>query len=68
LHLKLENNEENVTINIKLKKGKRISGFEDVTAGAGAWDTENCLINPLFCCRCNCVSVISNFNIGELCL
>jgi hypothetical protein len=37
----LENNEENVAINIKLKEGKKNFWFGDITAGAGAWDTEN---------------------------
>ena len=66
----LENNEENVAINIKLKEGKKNFWFGDITAGAGAWDTEDRYIinpklfyyNPKFS-----VNVISNFNnIGEL--
>ena len=66
----LENNEENVAINIKLKEGKKNFWFGDVTAGAGAWDTEDrYLINPkLFYYNPKfSVNVISNFNnIGEL--
>ncbi|MFT5754932.1 MAG: hypothetical protein ACI924_002180 [Flavobacterium sp.] len=66
----LENNEENVAINIKLKEGKKNFWFGDITAGAGAWDTEErYLINPkLFYYNPKfSVNVISNFNnIGEL--
>ena len=66
----LENNEENVAINIKLKEGKKNFWFGDITAGAGAWDTEDrYLINPkLFYYNPKIsVNVISNFNnIGEL--
>jgi len=66
----LENNEENVAINIKLKEGKKNFWFGDITAGAGAWDTEDrYLINPkLFYYNPKfSVNVISNFNnIGEL--
>lgn len=66
----LENNEENVAINIKLKEGKKNFWFGDITAGAGAWDTEDrYLINPkLFYYNPKLsINVISNFNnIGEL--
>lgn len=66
----LENNEENVAINIKLKEGKKNFWFGDITAGAGAWDTQDrYLINPkLFYYNPKfSVNVISNFNnIGEL--
>lgn len=68
----LENNEENVAINIKLKEGKKNFWFGDVTAGAGvgAGGTEDrYLINPkLFYYNPKfSVNVISNFNnIGEL--
>jgi hypothetical protein len=66
----LENNEESVAINIKLKEGKKNFWFGDLTAGAGAWDTEDrYLINPkLFYYNPKfSVNVISNFNnIGEL--
>lgn len=66
----LENNEENVAINIKLKEGKKNFWFGDITAGAGAWETEDrYLVNPkLFYYNPKIsINVISNFNnIGEL--
>ncbi|MFC4738837.1 carboxypeptidase-like regulatory domain-containing protein [Flavobacterium ponti] len=66
----LENNEENVALNIKLKEGKKNFWFGDITAGAGAWDTEDrYLVNPkLFYYNPKIsINVISNFNnIGEL--
>ncbi|MFL9843042.1 carboxypeptidase regulatory-like domain-containing protein [Flavobacterium rhizosphaerae] len=42
----LENNEENVAMNIKLKDGKKNFWFGDVTAGAGAGDGERYIVNP----------------------
>lgn len=66
----LENNEENVAINIKLKEGKKNFWFGDVTAGGGIGDEEDRYIvnpklfyyNPKFS-----VNVIGNINnIGEL--
>lgn len=66
----LENNEENVAINIKLKEGKKNFWFGDLTAGAGAWDTEDrYLLNPkLFYYNPKIsINVIGNINnIGEL--
>ena len=66
----LENNEENVAINIKLKEGKKNFWFGDMTAGAGAWDTEDrYLVNPkLFYYNPKLsINVIGNLNnIGEL--
>lgn len=66
----LENNEENVAINIKLKEGKKNFWFGDITAGAGAWEKEDrYLVNPkLFYYNPKIsINVISNFNnIGEL--
>ncbi len=66
----LENNEENVAINIKLKQGKKNFWFGDMMAGFGVGDKEDRFIinpklfyyNPKFS-----VNVIANKNnIGEL--
>jgi hypothetical protein len=66
----LENNEENVAINIKLKQGKKNFWFGDMMAGFGIGDKEDRFIinpklfyyNPKFS-----VNVIANKNnIGEL--
>uniref|UniRef100_UPI00404A111F carboxypeptidase regulatory-like domain-containing protein n=1 Tax=Flavobacterium sp. TaxID=239 RepID=UPI00404A111F len=66
----LENNEENVAINIKLKEGKKNFWFGDVTAGGGFGDSsDRYLINPkLFYYNPKfSVNVIGNINnIGEL--
>lgn len=66
----LENNEENVAINIKLKEGKKNFWFGDMTAGAGAWDIENrYLLNPkvFYYNPKISINVIGNINnIGEL--
>ncbi len=66
----LENNEENVAINIKLKEGKKNFWFGDITAGAGVGETEDrYIVNPkLFYYNPKIsINVISNFNnIGEL--
>lgn len=66
----LENNEENVAINIKLKEGKKNFWFGDITAGAGVGHTEDrYIVNPkLFYYNPKLsINVISNFNnIGEL--
>ena len=66
----LENNEESIAINIKLKEGKKNFWFGDVTLGGGhGVDTDRYLINPkLFYYNPKfSVNVISNFNnIGEL--
>lgn len=66
----LENNEENVAMNIKLKEGKKNFWFGDVTAGIGVGHEESRYIvnpklfyyNPKFS-----INLITNFNnIGEL--
>jgi len=63
----LENNEENVAMNIKLKKGKKNFWFGDVTAGGGP--NERYLVNPklFYYNPTYSINVITNFNnIGEL--
>lgn len=66
----LENNEENVAINIKLKEGKKNFWFGDITAGGGFGETgDRYLVNPkLFYYNPKfSVNVIGNINnIGEL--
>ncbi len=66
----LENNEENVAINIKLKEGKKNFWFGDVTAGIGVGHKEDRhIINPkLFYYNPKySVNVVGNLNnIGEL--
>ncbi|ESU21107.1 hypothetical protein FEDK69T_26620 [Flavobacterium enshiense DK69] len=66
----LENNEENVALNIKLKEGKKNFWFGDMTAGIGVGHEEDRhIINPkLFYYNPKySVNVIGNFNnIGEL--
>ncbi len=63
----LENNEENVAMNIKLKKGKKNFWFGDVTASAGP--DERYLVNPklFYYNPTYSLNFITNFNnIGEL--
>ncbi|GAA4758841.1 MULTISPECIES: TonB-dependent receptor [Flavobacterium] len=66
----LENNEENVAINIKLKEGKKNFWFGDVTAGIGVGHKEDrYIINPkLFYYNPKySINVVGNLNnIGEL--
>ena len=71
----LENNEENVAMNIKLKDGKKNFWFGDMTAGGGTGENVNkakldrYILNPkLFYYNPKfSLNVISNFNnIGEL--
>lgn len=66
----LENNEDNVAINIKLKDGKKNFWFGDMMAGAGVADTENrSIINPklFYYSPKYSVNLIGNLNnIGEL--
>ena len=66
----LENNEENVAMNIKLKKGKKNFWFGDMTAGIGVGHTDKrFLVNPkLFYYNPKySINLITNFNnIGEL--
>ncbi|MBD3583190.1 carboxypeptidase-like regulatory domain-containing protein [Flavobacterium selenitireducens] len=66
----LENNEENIAMNIKLKDGKKNFWFGDLTAGTGIGHEENrFLVNPkLFYYNPKfSVNLIGNFNnIGEL--
>ena len=63
----LENNNEDIAINIKLKKGKNKFWFGDISAGVGP--DERYIINPkLFYYSPNTsINVISNFNnIGDV--
>ncbi|RBA28476.1 TonB-dependent receptor [Flavobacterium tibetense] len=63
----LENNEENIAINIKLKKGKDKFWFGDVLVGGGP--DERFVINPkiFYYSPKTTVNVIANFNnIGEV--
>nr|WP_294937111.1 carboxypeptidase regulatory-like domain-containing protein [uncultured Flavobacterium sp.] len=66
----LENNEENVAINIKLKEGKKNFWFGDLTAGIGVGHKEDRhIINPklFYYSPKYSVNVIGNLNnIGEL--
>ncbi len=68
----VENNQDNVAMNIKLKSGKKNFWFGDVNAGGGFDDTnkfDRYLINPkLFYYNPKySINIISNFNnIGEL--
>ena len=65
----VENNQDNVAMNIKLKSGKKNFWFGDVTAGGGINDTKRYMINPkLFYYNPKySVNLITNFNnIGEL--
>ncbi len=63
----LENNEENVAMNIKLKKGKKNFWFGDITAGGG--DDKRYIVNPklFYYSPKYSINLITNFNnIGEL--
>jgi hypothetical protein len=63
----LENNEENIALNIKLKKGKDKFWFGDILVGGGP--DERFVINPkiFYYSPKTTVNVISNFNnIGEV--
>ena len=66
----LENNEDNVAINIKLKEGKKNFWFGDMLAGAGVAKTENrSILNPklFYYSPKYSVNLIGNLNnIGEL--
>lgn len=66
----LENNEENVALNIKLKEGKKNFWFGDITAGVGVGHKEDRhIINPkLFYYNPKySINVVGNLNnIGEL--
>lgn len=66
----VENNQDNVAMNIKLKEGKKNFWFGDINAGIGVGhEDERYLINPkLFYYNPKySVNIISNFNtIGEL--
>jgi len=66
----LENNEENVAMNIKLKKGKKNFWFGDVNAGIGVGHSDSrYLINPklFYYSPEYSINLIGNFNnIGEL--
>jgi CarboxypepD_reg-like domain len=66
----VENNQDNLAMNIKLKEGKKNFWFGDMTAGIGVGhDEERYLINPkLFYYNPKySINIITNFNnIGEL--
>ena len=66
----LENNEENVAMNIKLKKGKKNFWFGDMTAGIGVGHEDSrYVINPklFYYSPEYSINLIGNFNnIGEL--
>ncbi len=66
----LENNEENVAINIKLKEGKKNFWFGDMTAGIGVGHKDDLhLLNPklFYYSPKYSINVIGNLNnIGEL--
>ena len=66
----LENNEENVAMNIKLKKGKKNFWFGDINAGIGVGhDDGRYVINPklFYYSPEYSINLIGNFNnIGEL--
>jgi len=66
----LENNEESVAMNIKLKKGKKNFWFGDATAGIGVGhEDERYIVNPklFYYSPEYSINLIGNFNnIGEL--
>jgi hypothetical protein len=65
----LENNDENVAMNIRLKEGKKNFWFGDITAGASIGEGERYIVNPkLFYYNPKySANVIANFNNnGEL--
>ena len=65
----VENNQDNVAMNIKLKSGKKNFWFGDISAAGGINDTNRYLVNPkLFYYSPNySINLITNFNnIGEL--
>ena len=66
----VENNDENVAMNIKLKSGKKNFWFGDITGGIGVGHTDSrYVINPklFYYSPKYSVNVITNFNnIGEL--
>ncbi len=68
----VENNQDNVAMNIKLKDGKKNFWFGDMTAGGGIDDkgkAERYIINPklFYYSPKYSINIISNFNnIGEL--
>ncbi len=67
----VENNQDNVAMNIKLKSGKKNFWFGDIAAAGGLNDTNRYLVNPkLFYYNPDySINLITNFNnIGELSL
>lgn len=66
----VENNQDNVAMNIKLKKGKKNFWFGDVSAGTGVGHKESrYIINPklFYYSPTYSINLLSNFNnIGEL--
>ncbi|TRW26395.1 carboxypeptidase regulatory-like domain-containing protein [Flavobacterium zepuense] len=65
----LENNEENVAMNIKLKEGKKNFMFGDVSAGASIGEGERYIVNPklFYYSPKYSINLIGNFNnTGEL--
>jgi hypothetical protein len=65
----VENNQDNVAMNIKLKSGKKNFWFGDIAAAGGLNDTKRYLANPklFYYSPKYSVNLITNFNnIGEL--
>ena len=66
----VENNQDNIAMNIKLKSGKKNFWFGDMTAGIGVGhDEERYLVNPklFYYSPKYSINIITNFNnIGEL--
>ena len=65
----VENNQDNVAMNIKLKSGKKNFWFGDISAARGLNDTKRYLANPklFYYSPDYSVNLITNFNnIGEL--
>ena len=65
----VENNQDNVAMNIKLKEGKKNFWFGDITAGASVGEGERYIINPklFYYSPKYSLNVIGNFNNnGEL--
>lgn len=66
----VENNQDNIAMNIKLKSGKKNFWFGDMTAGIGvAHEEERFLVNPklFYYSPKYSINIITNFNnIGEL--
>ena len=61
---KLENNEENVALNIKLKEGKKNFWFGDMTAGVSIGEGERYIVNPklFYYSPKYSINLMTNFN------